>query len=210
MRAYRRRLAARVQVWLHQLPNCVVDNWGVYWQLRYTLMTIKRHEAMILIRRRRSDARQKFSPAIFLSPIVVAKFIFFAPNLLFLHIWRQWRLVSRTLAFTHGKGFLPLNHGWFYWKSYGKRHHLSFENLWLAFSHTKCHEHEQFPLNVLCLFDESDHWLLVLDLPVWLTYVIFHASCIYISRGDDYKVGNNVLLFTVLNAHYPITVVSVD
>ena len=32
---------------------------------------------MILSRRRRSDARQKFSPAIFLSPIVVAKFIFF-------------------------------------------------------------------------------------------------------------------------------------
>ena len=40
-------------------------------------MTIKRHEAMILSRRRCSDARQKFLPAIFLSPIVVAKFIFF-------------------------------------------------------------------------------------------------------------------------------------
>ena len=52
---------------------------------------------MILSRRRRSDARQKFLPAIFLSPIVVAKFIFFAPNLLFLRILRQWRSVARTL-----------------------------------------------------------------------------------------------------------------
>ena len=60
-------------------------------------MTIKRHEAMILSRRRRSDARQKFLPAIFLSPLVVAKFIFFAPNLLFLRILRQWRSVARTL-----------------------------------------------------------------------------------------------------------------
>ena len=97
VRADRRRLAARVQVWLYQLPNCVVDNWGVNWQLRYTLMTIKRHEATILSRRRRSVARQKISPASFLSPIVVAKFIFFAPNLLFLRILRQWRSVARTL-----------------------------------------------------------------------------------------------------------------
>ena len=52
---------------------------------------------MILSWRRRSGARQKFSPAIFLSPIVVAKFMFFAPNLLFLRIWRQWRSVAGTL-----------------------------------------------------------------------------------------------------------------
>ena len=35
---------------------------GVIGQLRYTLMTIKRHEAMILSWRRRYGARQKFSP----------------------------------------------------------------------------------------------------------------------------------------------------
>ena len=35
--------------------------------------------------------------AIFLSPIVVAKLIFFEPNLLFLRILRQWRSVARTL-----------------------------------------------------------------------------------------------------------------
>ena len=52
---------------------------------------------MILSRRRRPDARQKFLPAIFLLPIVVAKFIFFAPNLLFLRIWQQWISVARTL-----------------------------------------------------------------------------------------------------------------
>ena len=45
--------------WLDQLPNCVVHNWGVNWQLRYTLMPIKRHEAMTLSRRWSSDARQK-------------------------------------------------------------------------------------------------------------------------------------------------------
>ena len=39
----------------------------------------------------------KRETTIFLSPIVVAKFIFFAPNLLFLRIWRQWRSVARTL-----------------------------------------------------------------------------------------------------------------
>ena len=61
-------------------------------------MTIKRHEAMILSGRRRSDTRQNFLPAIFLSPIVVAKFIFFVPISLFLRIWRQWRSVARTLV----------------------------------------------------------------------------------------------------------------
>ena len=98
--ANRRSFAARVQVWLDQLLNCVVDNWGVNWQLRYTLMTIKRHEAMALSLRWHFYARQNFSSAIFLSPIVVAKFIFSAPNLLFLPIWQQWRSVARTLAYT--------------------------------------------------------------------------------------------------------------
>ena len=49
-------------------------------------MTIKRHEAMILSRRRRSDAGQKISPAIFLSPIVVAKFIFLAKFIFSSHL----------------------------------------------------------------------------------------------------------------------------
>ena len=81
---------------LHQLPNCVIDNWGVNWQLRHTLTTIKRHKSMTFSRRWRSNARQKFSPAIFFhqrffSPIIVGKLIFFAPNLLFLRILRQCR-----------------------------------------------------------------------------------------------------------------------
>ena len=45
------------------------------------------------------DKKQKFSLAIVLSPIVVAKLQFFEPNLLFLRIWRQWRSVARTLEF---------------------------------------------------------------------------------------------------------------
>ena len=72
---------------------------------------MKGHEAMILSRRRHSDARQKFLPAIFLSPIVVAKFIFFAPNLLFLRILRQWRSVARTLVEpVHGNVFRTRSH----------------------------------------------------------------------------------------------------
>ena len=55
-------------------------------------INIKRHEAITL-----SDARQKFSLAIFLSPIVVAKLQFFVPNILFLRMLRQWRSVARTL-----------------------------------------------------------------------------------------------------------------
>ena len=50
------------------------------------MITIKRHEAMVLSRRRRSDAGQKFSTAIFLSPLVGAKFIFFASFIISSHL----------------------------------------------------------------------------------------------------------------------------
>ena len=58
---------------------------------------IKRHEAMALSGGDVPMPDKNFSLAIFLSPIVVAKLQFFAPNLLFLRIWRQWRSVARTL-----------------------------------------------------------------------------------------------------------------
>ena len=85
-------------LWVCHFPIGIL---GQVWYLIVSipdLCTLTYLKGEVKFSRWRSNARQKFSPAIFFFANSCCQINIFAPNLLFLCILRQWQPLARTLA----------------------------------------------------------------------------------------------------------------